>query len=226
MMRLIGQGEDKKLRHLALLRGAHAAARLSIALVADYRLFADLELPHPAIFIAPHRSMFDVPLGIETFHRLGVAPLLVVSKSQLRSMRVPESNWDALDLLPISRDSSGRSSVLTAGAAALSAGRSVAIMPEGKIVRGGGGKVRSGGAELAARTEAPIVVLGSAGAEQFWQRGRPRTFLNVSRRPVVVVVHDVVRPDADTESTRERVAAGLKAAEAQARVRLESIQGS
>ncbi|HEX4427868.1 MAG TPA: lysophospholipid acyltransferase family protein [Frankiaceae bacterium] len=222
----MGQGNDKKLRHVALLRGARAAARLSISLAADYRLEVDLRLPSPAIFIAPHRSMFDIPLGIETFHRLGIAPLLVVSKSQLRSMRIPESNWDALDLLPISRDSSGRSSMLAAGATALFAGRSVAIMPEGKIFRGSGGKVRSGAPELAVRTGAPIVVLGSAGAEQFWQRGKPATFVNVSRKPVVVVVHDVVQPNGDTEDTRERVAASLKEAEARAQARLESAHAS
>lgn len=223
----MAQSRGRKRRHVALLGAARAMSRLSIALVANYRLDDGVALPEPAIFIAPHRSMFDVPLGIETFHRLRVAPLLVVSKSQLRSLRVPESNWDALDLLPISRDSNGRSSLLEAGAAALASGRSVAIMPEGRIVRGNAGeKLRSGAAELAVRTQAPVVVLGSAGADQFWQRGRPATFANVNRRPVVVVVHGVVRPDGDVATTFDRIAAGLKAAENRAQERLDSARRS
>lgn len=213
------------MRHVALLRAARAVSRLSIALVAKYRLDSDVELPRPAIFIAPHRSMFDVPLGIETFHRLRVAPLLVVSRSHLRSLRVPESNWDALDLLPISRDSTGRESLLEAGAEALSAGRSVAIMPEGRVTPGNGGgrRLRSGAAELAVRSQVPVVVLGSAGADRFWRRARPATFANLNRRPVVVVVHGVVRPDGEVSTTLDRIAASLAAAEARARDWLDSL---
>jgi 1-acyl-sn-glycerol-3-phosphate acyltransferase len=216
----------KGLHHSAILGAARAASRLSIKLVADYRLEHGVELPEPSIFIAPHRSMFDVPLGIETFHRLEVSPLLVVSQKHLEGLRVPaSSNWDALDLLPITRDSEGRSNLLAAGAAALAAGRSVAVMPEGRIVRGSEprGGVRSGAAELAVRTTTPVVVIGSAGADRFWLRGRPATFANVKRQPAVVVVHEVLRPDGDVGTTRSRIAASLVAAEARARVRLDSL---
>jgi len=214
------------LHHAAVLRAARAASRLSIALVADYRLDRGVEVPQPAIFIAPHRSMFDIPLGIETFHRLGVSPLLVVSRSILLKLRLPVSNWDALDLLPISRDSSGRSSLLEAGGEALAGGRSVAIMPEGRIVRAAhhGETVRSGVADLAVRTSAPVVVLGSAGSGHFWQRGRPATFVNVSRKPVVVVAHDVIRPEGDVQAVRIRIAAGLATAEAHAQSRLGAVR--
>lgn len=215
----------KKVRHVALLGAARAMSRFSIALVADFRLDVNVEIPPTAIFIAPHRSMFDVPLGIQTFHRLGVAPLLVVSKSQLRGLRVPESNWDALDLLPISRNSNGRSTLMEVGTAALSAGRSVAIMPEGRVVRGGGGeRMRSGAAELAVSTEAPVVVLGSAGVERFWQRGRPATFVNFRRKPVVVVAHRVVRPNGSLGDAFDLIASSLAEAEAEARAQLESIR--
>jgi 1-acyl-sn-glycerol-3-phosphate acyltransferase len=172
--------------------------------------------------------MFDIPLGIETFHRLNVSPLLVVSRSYVRRLHLPVSNWDTLDLLPISRDSNGRSSLLEAGSNALSIGRSVAIMPEGRIVRGAGGQenVRSGVADLAVRTSAPVVVLGSMGSGQFWRRGRPATFANVARKPVVVVVHEVIRPNGDVHTTHKRIAASLADAEAHARERLDSIRES
>jgi 1-acyl-sn-glycerol-3-phosphate acyltransferase len=218
--------DHKRLRHIAILRAAREASRLSISLVAEYHLEAAVKIPQPAIFIAPHRGMFDVPLGIQTFHRLNASPLLVVSRAHLEMLRVPASNWDALDLLPISRDSEGRSSLLTAGAEALANGRSVAIMPEGRVIRGPSrsDNVRSGAAALAARTSTPVVVLGSAGAEQFWQRRRPTTFVNANRKPVVALVHDVIDPDRDVESTRDSIASALTAAEIQARARLASLQ--
>lgn len=225
-MRTTSEQHAKRTRHAAILQGARAASRLAIALVADFHLDRSAEIPQPAIFIAPHRSMFDIPLGIQTFHRLNVSPLLVVSRSYLKRLRVPESNWDALDLLPISRNSDGRSSLLSAGSDALSAGRSVAIMPEGRVIRGTYNRrhVRSGVADLAVRASAPVVILGSAGSDQFWQRRRPRTFANLARKPVVVVVHDVVQADSDSHSTLERIATGLTAAEDRAQAYLSSLQ--
>jgi 1-acyl-sn-glycerol-3-phosphate acyltransferase len=223
-----GQG-DKRLHHAAILSAARAASKLSIKLVADFRLECGGDLPSPSIFIAPHRSMFDVPLGIETFHRLGVSPLLVISKRHLEGLRVPaRSNWDALDLLPISRDSNGRSSLLASGGGALAAGRSVAVMPEGRIARrrADRGRVRSGAADLAVRTGTPVVVIGSAGAERFWQRGRPASFASPSRQPVVVVVHEVLRPNHDVEETRGQIAASLAAAEARAQNLLDATRTS
>lgn len=221
-------GNRKRLRHTAILRAARGASRLSISLVADYHLEAAVKFSQPAIFIAPHRSMFDIPLGIQTFHRLDASPLLVVSRAHLEMLRVPASNWDALDLLPISRDSEGRSSLLAAGTEALENGRSVAIMPEGRVIRDSSrsDNVRSGAAALAAQTSVPVVVLGSAGAEQFWQRRRPTTFLNANRKPVVALVHDVIDPNPDVESTRDSIASALTAAENQARARLASLQES
>jgi 1-acyl-sn-glycerol-3-phosphate acyltransferase len=225
-MYAMSKQNSKRTRHTMILQGARAASWFAIALVADFHLDSSTEIPQPAIFIAPHRSMFDIPLGIQTFHRLNVAPLLVVSRSYLQRLRVPESNWDALDLLPISRNSDGRSSLLSAGSDALSAGRSVAIMPEGRVIRGNYNRkhVRSGVADLAERASAPVVILGSAGADQFWQRGRPRTFANLARKPVVVVVHDVVWADSDAHSTIERIATGLAAAEDRAQAYLNSLQ--
>jgi 1-acyl-sn-glycerol-3-phosphate acyltransferase len=215
----------KRTRHTLILQGARAASRLAIALVADFHLDRSAEIPQPAIFIAPHRSMFDIPLGIQTFHQLNVSPLLVVSQSYLRRLRVPESNWDALDLLPISRNSGGRSSLLSAGSDALSAGRSVAIMPEGRVIRGARDRtqVRSGVADLAVRTSAPVVILGSAGSDRLWQRSRPGTFANLTRKPVVVVVHDVVQAGGDAHITLERIATGLAAAEDRAQAYLSSL---
>jgi 1-acyl-sn-glycerol-3-phosphate acyltransferase len=172
--------------------------------------------------------MFDVPLGIQTFHQLNVSPLLVVSRSYLKRLRVPEANWDALDLLTISRNSDGRSSLLSAGHDALAAGRSVAIMPEGRVVRGTYSRkhVRSGVADLAVQSSAPVVILGSAGSDQFWQRGRPSTFVNPVRKPVVVVVHDVLHADGNIQSTLERIATGLATAEERARAHLSSLPQS
>jgi 1-acyl-sn-glycerol-3-phosphate acyltransferase len=224
----IGEHRAKRARHTVILHGARAASRLAIALVADFHLDRGAEIPRPAIFIAPHRSMFDIPLGIQAFHRLDVSPLLVVSRSYLKRLRVPEANWDALDLLPISRNSDGRSSLLVAGSEALSAGRSVAIMPEGRIIRDAHDRVhvRSGVADLAVRARAPVVILGSAGSEKFWQRGRPGTFANFARKPVVVLVHDVIQADGDAHSTLERIATGLATAEDRARAYLRSLQPS
>ncbi|MBO9531396.1 MAG: 1-acyl-sn-glycerol-3-phosphate acyltransferase [Solirubrobacteraceae bacterium] len=210
--------------HRAILRIVASFARLAVEIAADFRFHHDLLLPETAIYVAPHRSMFDVPLGIHTFRRLGVAPLLVVSQQHLGALRLPIRDWDALNVLPISRDAHGRARMLEVGRDALSAGRSVAIMPEGRVIRNdraNGANVRSGAAELAVGSGKPVVTLGSAGVEELWQRGKPSTFASLRRRTIVGIAHGVVAPCSDVGEMRQAITESLAAAEHRAHRILE-----
>ncbi|WP_054813079.1 lysophospholipid acyltransferase family protein [Nocardia arizonensis] len=174
----------------------------------------------PAVYVAPHRSMFDIPAGVVTFDRLGVKPLLVVSKRQLDKLNLRGWDWPALDLLPIDAGPRGRADLIDHGSAALESGRSVAVMPEGRVIRPDlvqGNSRRTGAAQLASSTGVPVVVLGSAGSDLLWQRGRPTTFASVRRPPVVVLCAEIVRPTGDVESTHALITDALSAAETEAR---------
>jgi len=61
-----------------------------------------------AIYVAPHRKQCDIPAGIVTFGKLGIATLLVVSKPHLEQISTREWVWNSLELLPIAADDRGR----------------------------------------------------------------------------------------------------------------------
>lgn len=210
-------GTEVALRYRAIKVIARRASRIAVGAVAKYELIRNVEPPNrPAIYIAPHRSMFDLPAGVRTFDLLGVKPLMVVSRRQLSALGLHNWDWDAVDLLPIDAGASGRSRLLSAGAAAIDADRSVAVMPEG-AVRATASDIRSGAAQLATCTGAPIVVLGSAGAEQFWRRGHYSSYMSIRRKPMVVVCSHIVEPDGDVSAAKQLIIDGLRKAEADAK---------
>ncbi len=215
-------------RYRAAKAVARATSSFAVRIAAKYHLFNIIEQPDvAAIYIAPHRSMFDLPAGIVTFGKLDVTPLLVVSKPHLEKISTRQCDWNSLDLLPVDAGAGGRSALVDSGTAALHAGRSVAIMPEGRVVRSGyvhRDGLRTGAAHLATVTGAPVVILGSAGSEALWQRGKLTTFGSLRRPPVVVVCFEIVVPATDISSTHELISDRLAAAESEAHRRLATLQ--
>ena len=152
------------------------------------RLVLDLRIVHPerlpltggVLVAANHVSFLDPPALYVVGHRLG-RRIRFVALSDL--MSVPGLGW----LLRRGRTitvtrGAGAQSLLEQGRAALRAGQSIVIYPEGTIPAPGElATGRPGAGLLALCGEAPVIPVASSGLE----RWRPKWML---RRPAVVVV--------------------------------------
>ena len=133
------------------------------------RLLYRLELvgrvpPGPCVVAANHESVLDPPL-------LALAadqPLRFLAKAEL--WRSPAGAWlmDALGGIPVERGSGDRRA-LERAAAALAAGESVAIFPQGTVL---GGPWTRGAARLALETGAPLVPVRIVDSGRALSRGR------------------------------------------------------
>ncbi len=153
------------------------------------RLALDLRIVHPerlprtggVLIVANHVSFLDPPALYAVGHRLG-RRIRFVALSDL--MSVPGLGW----LLRRGRTitvtrGAGAQGLLEKGRAALRAGQSVVIYPEGTIpAQGTVATGRPGAGLLALCGEAPIVPMASSGLER-WRPHKLRL-----RRPAVVVV--------------------------------------
>jgi len=173
--------------------------RAQKAIAAVLRPFARVDVgprpdvpPGPVILAANHRSMADLLLASGTFARWEwpIRPLVAASYFDrpglgtiLRRLRcIPVTGTDALAL----------------AADALAAGWSVAIMPEGRIVRAeewaetGVGRPHPGVGRLAIDTGLPVVANGAVGTEDFWPRERSLPRLRPWSRPHLVLRSEVL----------------------------------
>jgi len=144
-----------------------------------FRLFAtcDTDMPpgsntQPTILAANHRSLADLFLAASLLHvwKWPVRPLVAGSYFEkpligtlLRRLgAIPVTGSDAIEKA---------SEVLASGV-------SVAVMPEGRVVRPeewkptGVGTPRIGVAKLAIETRCPVLLIGVAGTEELWPRGQ------------------------------------------------------
>jgi 1-acyl-sn-glycerol-3-phosphate acyltransferase len=182
-------------------RGLWWLSRRAGALVG--RMAADVEfvdlsqttwpLGAPAVYIANHRSLFDVPAGLMTFDRLRVFPRIVVDRKYFDTRL--SRHLKQLGALPALR---GTNATVTAAVAALSAGDSVAFMVEGRLTaRDAAEHAPHGrGAALAAlRTNAAIVPIAAYGTDDVWPSPRPWPLVRRTRPKVVVVIGTPFHPE-------------------------------
>lgn len=176
-----------------LLRAAATtAAAIAAPLVADV-VFDDRDGPplaEPAVYVANHRSVFDVPAGVLAFRHLRVSPRLVVADKYFTG---PFGKLlRAIGALPAVR---GSEATITAGIAAVRAGESVAIMPEGRITDAeaavGFGR---GAAMIAIATGAPVVPIGARGTDRVWRGNRPWPLIRWRRPQVTISVGEPIDP--------------------------------
>ena len=166
-----------------LRRVAAPAIDLVARLVLDLRIVHPERLPRTGgvMIVANHVSFLDPPALYVVGHRLG-RRIRFVALSDL--MSVPGLGW----LLRRGRTitvtrGAGAQSLLEQGRAALRAGQSVVIYPEGTIPAPGTlASGRPGAGLLALCGEAPVVPVASSGLER-WRPKKMRL-----RRPAVVVV--------------------------------------
>lgn len=183
---------DTALRAIA----TQVAARLA-PLVSDV-VFEDVSrcswpLPRAAVYVANHRSLFDVLAGTLAFRHLRVSPRLVVARKYFDKGVFAKILY-ATGALPALR---GSDATVNAGIAAIRAGDSVAIMPEGRITTSGEaqrGEYGRGAAMMAIETGAPIVPLGASGTHLIWKNSRPWPLVNRSRPRVTIVVGRPIDP--------------------------------
>ncbi len=142
----------------------------------------------PMVMVANHRSLFDVFVAIEALERYGAPARCLVRKRYMDQPGVGHA-LRAVDCIPAG-DGSGES--IGEAVETLEAGRSVAVMAEGRIPRpeqreaDGMGELRPGFVAIARKVDAPIQPIGIIGADQVWPRDSfPR--LRLWRRPTVQV---------------------------------------
>ena len=151
---------------------------------------ADLELDvdRPMVMVANHRSLFDVFVAVEALDRYGCPARCLVRRRYMDRPGVGHA-LRAVDCIPAG-DGSGES--IGEAVETLEAGRSVAIMAEGRIPRpeqrhhDGLGEVRPGFVAIARKVDAAILPIGITGTDRVWPRdGLPRP--QFWRRPNVHV---------------------------------------
>ena len=170
----------------ALCRASSLVARLTSELTFVDQAGTAYGSSGPAVYIANHRSIFDVPAGLLTFRRLGVFPHLVVATKYFD--RPVVGLLRAVGAFPAIR---GSTATVNAAVAAIEQGESVAFMVEGRILtreETATAAYGRGAALTAARAGVPIVPLASSGTDRVWSTSRPRPiYRRRSKRPAVVV---------------------------------------
>jgi 1-acyl-sn-glycerol-3-phosphate acyltransferase/glycine/D-amino acid oxidase-like deaminating enzyme len=183
---------DRVLRTMA----TKAAATLA-PLAADIA-FEDMSgcswpLPKAAVYVANHRSIFDVPAGALAFRYLGVSPRLVIA-SKYFEKGLSGRILHATGALPALR---GSDATVHAGIAAIYAGEPVAIMPEGRITKvedALAAEYGRGAAMIAIETGVPIVPIGASGTHLVWEGTRPWPLLNRKRPRVTITIGTPIDP--------------------------------
>ncbi|GAA2991370.1 FAD-dependent oxidoreductase [Actinokineospora diospyrosa] len=198
------------------LRGAlRAVATRSAKLVAP--VVADLSFERapgerwpadrPAVYVANHRSVFDVPAGLLTFDRLGVSPVLVVAEKYFT--KGYRKALLAFGAIPAIRRSTA---TVTAGVAAIAAGESVAIMPEGRITHPAEAATSThglGAVEIAIAAGVPIVPIVADGTHLVWPGARPWPLVRLVRPRVTIKIGAPIHP---AGRTGQELAADVRAA--------------
>lgn len=185
-------GVDKALRKVATTTAAGL-----VPLLADVA-FDDLSgcswpLPGPAVYVSNHRSVFDVPAGVLAFRRLRVSPRLVVAQKYFH-MGAFGKVLRAIGALPALR---GSDATVNAGVAAIRAGESVAVMPEGRITAPSDAEAAEygrGAAAIAMAAGVPIVPMAAIGTHRVWAGSKPWPLLRRHRPQVTIRIGSPIDP--------------------------------
>lgn len=131
------------------------------------------EADRPMLMVANHRSLFDVFVAVEALHRYGHPARCLVRRRYMDQPGVGHA-LRAVDCIPAG-DGTGES--IGEAVETLEAGRSVAIMAEGRIPRpeqrsaDGLGELRPGFVAIARKVDAFILPIGITGTDAVWPRG-------------------------------------------------------
>ncbi len=146
------------------------------------------DVDRPMVLVANHRSLFDVFVAVEALDRYGHPARCLVRRRYMDQPGVGHA-LRAVDCIPAG-DGSGES--IAEAVETLEAGRSVAVMAEGRIPRpeqrqaDGMGELRPGFVAIARKVDVPILPIGITGSDVVWPRGGLPRF-RPWRRPTVDV---------------------------------------
>ncbi len=157
---------------------------------------AKLDLPpiltvpkdRPILFAGNHRSFFDVIATLAIFARFDVSSRILIRADLVDSGL---SGTMLRRLGSISTSSAKRDSAENEAVEALTAGHTVSMMPEGRLVPrreravSGVGPAKPGLSRIARRAGASVVPVAFIGTDSVWPRGRPPRLQ--ARRPTVMV---------------------------------------
>lgn len=179
--------------------GYRRAAKISKAF---FSLFATFDFPERpevldeggAIIAANHRSFFDLFLAYAFCFSWGETPRMLVRGSYFE---LPIIGWVLKSTGCIPVHSGGGKAALDEGLEELNANRSIAIMPEGRLVKAedrptGVGEAREGVGVLAIKSGLPVITMGVSGSERVWPIGKPMPIPRL-KRTHVALRYNVIR---------------------------------
>ncbi len=172
----------------------------------------------PVIHAANHRSMADLLFAAAAFHEWGQPIRCLAAASYFEKKGIGRLLKD-LRCIPVEG-----TEALQVASDVLEAGSPVAIMPEGRLVgpeewdETRVGRPHPGVGRLAIDTGLPVVVVGAAGTEELWPKGRGRPYVRPWNRTLLAMRTRHLGP-IDAEHSRDATAIiwdGVKACVAEA----------
>lgn len=150
-----------------------------------------IEVPDegPIVFAANHRSFLDIAVAMGIFGRLSVTCRMQVRADMFE--RPVIGKWlKRIRCIPTNKAT--RTEAEATAIETLTAGSTVAIMPEGRLVPpkdrpGGVGEARTGVSRIVRQTDAWVIPVAIHGSDAIWPKGRPIPKLGVFRRRDLVV---------------------------------------
>jgi 1-acyl-sn-glycerol-3-phosphate acyltransferase len=164
----------------------------------------------PAIIVSNHISFID-PFALGYLCRRRNRQIHFLAKSEL--FKIPLLGWflRSCGQIPVERGTSKAADSLLSAELALSDSRLVGIYPESTmpedLVQL---PIKSGAIRLAIKTGAPIIVVGTWGAHDFWRKGKlPRPRIRDTHWLIVAKPY-LLDKDADVEASRSQLAEMMK----------------
>ncbi|MGH1491665.1 MAG: lysophospholipid acyltransferase family protein [Acidimicrobiales bacterium] len=163
--------------HQAFIRTGRWCTRVAGSL-AKLDLPETLRVPtqRPILFAGNHRSFFDVLATLAIFSKFDVSSRILI-RADLVDNRIPGTLLRSIG--SISTSAAKRQSAEDEAVAALTAGHTVSMMPEGRLVpvrereEFGVGPARPGLSRIARRSGASVVPVAFIGTDKVWPRGKP-----------------------------------------------------
>ena len=166
----------------------------------------------PAIIVSNHISFID-PFALGYLCRRRNRQIHFLAKSEL--FKIPLLGWflRSCGQIPVERGTSKAAESLKGAQVVLSDSRLVGIYPESTmpedLVQL---PIKSGAIRLASKTNAPIIVVGTWGAHNFWRKGKfPRPKIRQTHWMVVTQPY-VVETDVDIEQAKIELAERMQKA--------------
>lgn len=192
---------EKNLARICALMALSISPAASIEVRGHHQSLASVG---PVVLAANHRSMADFAVGLTVMGRLGVLPGILMARRFLPG----PLGWlaDQAGIIPV-----GRGGAVAAGVTALKSGRSLVVMPEGRLHWNPTdptrlGRIRPGMTRMARLAGRPIVPVAVDGTERVWPKDSVPRVNPMRRKKVVVTIGEPIpTTDEDDQAQAERV---------------------